>query len=107
MQDLRFSLGLKPTETSGLSLDYHIFRLVEKADNWYAASGQIFRATPAGNSETDLGTEIDFVVYAMVKEKIRLEGGYGRFFPGDYVKVNFPTATDESNFAYVQIGLSF
>ena len=107
MQDLRFSLGLKPTKTSGVNLDYHRFSLAEKADHWYAASGRIFRTTPAGNSETALGQEVDLVAYTMIKEKLRLEAGYGRFFPGDYVKVNFPTAKDPSNFVYLQTGLSF
>ena len=107
MQDLRLSVSVKPTATSGVSLDYHRFSLVEKDDNWYAASGAVFRTTPAGNTESDLGQEIDLVAYMMVKEKLRVEAGYGRFFPGDYVKVNFPTATDASDFVYLQVGTSF
>lgn len=107
MQDLRVSVGIKPTKTSGASLDYHRFTLAEKADNWYAASGRIFRATPAGNSETELGREIDLVVYAMVKEKLRLEAAYGRFIPGKYVKANFPSADDASGFIYLQVGVGF
>ncbi len=107
MQDLRASLSIKPTKTSGVSLDYHRFSLAEKSDNWYAASGKIFRATPAGNSKTALGQEVDLVAYAMIKEKLRLEAGYGHFFPGDYVKVNFPAAADGSDFLYVQTGVNF
>ena len=107
MQDLRASLSIKPTKTSGVSLDYHRFSLAEKSDNWYAASGKIFRTTPSGNSETALGQELDLVAYTMIKEKLRLEAGYGRFFPGDYVKVNFPLATDDSDFLYLQAGVGF
>lgn len=107
MQDLRASLSIKPTKTSGVSLDYHRFSLAEKSDNWYAASGKIFRTTPAGNSETALGQELDLAAYTMIKEKLRLEAGYGRFFPGDYVKVNFPLATDDSDFLYLQAGVGF
>jgi hypothetical protein len=107
MQDLRFSIGVKPTKTSGVSLDYHLFWLAEESDHWYAASGRIFRTTPAGNSETELGQEIDLVAYMMVKEKFRLEAGLSRFFPGDYVETNFPTATDDSDFVYLQAGVGF
>jgi hypothetical protein len=107
MQDIRLSLALKPTKLSGVSLDYHLFSLAEEADNWYRASGHVFRSTPTGNSETDLGREIDLAAYTMVKEKIRVEAGYGHFFPGDYVKVNFPAATDGADFIYIQTGLNF
>ncbi len=107
MQDLRFSLGIKPTPTSGVSLDYHRFSLAEKADHWYRASGNVFMSTPTGNSETDLGQEINLVAYTMLKEKLRLEAGYGHFFPGNYVKVNFPAATDDSDFLYLQATVSF
>ncbi len=64
-------------------------------------------STPTGNSETDLGQEINLVAYTMLKEKLRLEAGYGRFFPGDYVKVNFPSARDDSDFMYLQGTVSF
>ncbi|MEO6666655.1 MAG: alginate export family protein [Nitrospiria bacterium] len=107
MQAMRLSLSVKPTATSGMSLDYHRFSLAEKEDHWYAASGAVFRTTPSGNAESDLGQEIDLVAYTMIKEKLRVEAGYGRFFPGDYVKVNFPAATDASDFFYLQTSVSF
>jgi hypothetical protein len=107
MQDLRLSLSAKPSPTTGVSLDYHTFSLVEDGDNWYAASGAVFRTTPGGNTETDLGQEIDLVGYVMVKEKVRIEAGYGRFMPGDYVDVNFPTASDTSDWFYLQAGVTF
>ena len=107
MQDLRFSLGVKPTQTSNVSLDYHLFCLAKEADHWYAASGRIFRSTPAGNSELELGQEIDVVAYTIIKEKLRLEGGYGHFYPGQYVKTNFTGASDDSDFVYLQAGVSF
>jgi hypothetical protein len=108
MQGLRLSLGIKPTSTSGLSLDYYRFWLAEKADNWYRASGAVFKATnPTTNSETELGQEINLVARTMLKEKLRLEAGYGRFFPADYVKVNFPIATRDSDFVYLQATVNF
>jgi hypothetical protein len=107
MQDLRLSLSAKPSATTGVSLDYHQFSLAENSDNWYQASGAVFRTTPANNTESDLGQEIDLVGYMIVKEKVRIEGGYGRFMPGDYVDVNFPAATDASDWFYLQVGASF
>ena len=107
MQDLRFSLGVKPTQTASISLDYHLFWLAREADHWYAASGRIFRSTPAGNSEKELGQEIDLVGYVVIKEKFRLEGGYGHFYPGQYAETNFPGASDDSDFVYLQAGVSF
>lgn len=107
MQGLRLSLGVKPTKNSGIGLDYHRFFLADKADHWYAASGKIFRTAPPGNSSTELGQELDVVVYGMIKEKLRMEAGYGRFYPGEYVKANFPSADDPSDFFYVQTGVGF
>lgn len=107
MQDMRLSFSVKPSATSGVSLDYHRFSLVEDDDNWYAASGAVFRTTPVNNTESDLGQEIDLVAHLMVKEKLRIEIGYGRFMPGDYVDVNFPAATDASDWFYAQVGTSF
>jgi hypothetical protein len=107
MQDLRLSLSAKPSATTGVSVDYHRFSLAEESDRWYAASGAPFGPTPTvGNTETDLGQEIDLVGYMMVKEKVRLEAGYGRFMPGDYVDVNFPE-NDASDWLYLQVGTSF
>jgi hypothetical protein len=107
MWDIRLSFSAKPSASSGVSLDYHRFSLAEENDNWYQASGAVFRTTPAGNAESDLGQEIDLVGYMMVKEKVRIEAGYGRFMPGDYVDVNFPAATDASDWFYLQVGTSF
>lgn len=107
MQAMRLSISIKPSATTGVSLDYHQFSLAEESDNWYAASGAVFRTTPANNTESDLGQEIDLVAHMMVKEKVRIEAGYGRFMPGDYVDVNFPAATDSSDFLYLQAGVSF
>lgn len=107
MQAMRLSLSIKPSGSSGVSLDYHRFSLVEESDRWYSASGAPFGPAPtAGNSETDLGQEIDLVGYLMLKEKVRLEAGYSRFLPGDYVDVNFP-ASDASDWFYLQVGVSF
>jgi hypothetical protein len=106
MQALRLSVSVKPNATTGVSLDYHRFSLAEESDNWYAASGAVFRTTPVNNTESDLGQEIDLVAHMMVKEKVRLEAGYGRFMPGDYVDVNFP-AGDASDWFYLQAGVSF
>jgi hypothetical protein len=90
-----------------VSLDYHRFSLAEESDRWYAASGAPFGPTPtAGNTETDLGQEIDLVAYLMVKEKVRFEVGLSQFMPGDYVDVNFP-ASDASQFAYLQATVGF
>lgn len=107
MQALRLSVSVKPSASSGVSLDYHRFSLAEERDRWYAASGAPFGPTPAaGNTETDLGQEIDLVAYLMVKEKVRLEVGLSQFMPGDYVDGNFP-ASDASQFAYLQATVGF
>jgi len=106
MQDLRVSLSARPTEVSSVSIDYHRVQLAEKSDHWYAASGKVFMTTPAGNSETDLGQELDVVASTVVKERLRLEAGYSRFFPGDYVKAN-STAHDPSDFFYLQATMDF
>jgi hypothetical protein len=59
------------------------------------------------NNETELGQELDVVAYVMLKERLRLEGGYGHFFVGDYVKTNSLSAANDSDFVFVQTGVVF
>lgn len=107
IQAFRLSLHVEPLDRALLRLDYHYFALVEKADHWYRASGAVFRTTPSGNPEAQLGQELDLIAAVTLKERLRLELGLAHFFSGKYVKVNFPGARDESDFAYLQAGLSF
>ncbi len=107
MKDLRFSVSAKPEKSVKVSLDYHIFSLASTADNWYAASGAIFRTTPPGNAETEMGQELDLTAGMLLKEKLQLDAGYGHFSPGSYISTNFPNAKDGSDFLYLQLGVGF
>jgi hypothetical protein len=107
MKDLRISVSAKPAKTVKVSLDYHMLALASTADNWYAASGAIFRTTPAGNAETEMGQELDLTAGILLKEKLQLDAGYGHFSPGSYISTNFPTAKDGSDFLYLQLGVGF
>jgi hypothetical protein len=101
MRDLRFSVSAKPEKSVKVSLDYHLLGVASAADNWYAASGAIFKPSTVPG-ETEMGQELDLTASTLIKEKLQLDAGYGHFSPGKYV-----TATDGSDFLYLQLGVGF
>lgn len=84
------SLQLRPTKDSHLDIAGHWFNLQTAGDNWYGANQSAFLISPAGNTETDLGTELD-VVYTLFftpGNHVGWQIGGGTFWAGDFVDGN-------------------
>jgi len=84
------TLNLRPTKNSHLDIGGHKFYLNEEGDNQYGADQNVFISSPTGNTEDDLGSEID-VVYTMFftpGNHVGWQIGGGVFFPGDFIDSN-------------------
>lgn len=96
MNDIRLSISAKPTPATAVSLDYHIFSLAEKNDNWYRASGVALRK-PTEMTGDSIGSELDLWGSIMVMEKLKIDGAIAFFMPGDVVAPD-----DNSTWFYLQ-----
>jgi hypothetical protein len=112
MNDVRFSVGLKPHKKLGINVDYHMLWLADTHDYFYPQSGAGRNDYGyARNSSYDaaLGSEIDLDVTYAVTPWAVLRTGFGHFFTGSYIdssKASSGGSTD-ADWAYVQATLSF
>jgi hypothetical protein len=119
IHNVRASASIKPLKSLTLTLDYHLFWLAETADYFYTAGGAP-RSTAAPGSgmgynrnpgyDNFVGSEINLIASYNVKKWANLQGGYGHFFVGNYVKEslaspNFGAA--DADWVYVQIAINF
>ncbi len=88
IQDIRFSMKARPTPTTGISLDYHIFRLADTGDNWYRFNGATMLTAMPGNQAASLGQELDITAFTTIKDIVKLGIGYGHFFAGEFIEKN-------------------
>lgn len=91
-----------------LRLAYHMFRLEDRRDALYAASGAPSLADPTGRSGTDVGEEIDLSVMHVLESlapHARILVGVARFFPGAFVDAL--GSSENVDLAYAQFQLDF
>ncbi len=102
------SLQLRPTKNSHFEVLGHIFKLQTETDNWYSAGQGVFMTSAAGNTEDDLGSEID-VVYTLFfhENKVGWQTGYGHFFPGDYVETTATGDAPGEDWGYTSLWINF
>ncbi len=102
------NVQMRPTKASHLDVAFHHFRLANENDNWYGANQAVFKTTPAGNSEKELGSEID-VVYTLFFQggRVGWQFGYGHFFAGDYLTKNDAGGTSDGDWGYTQLWINF
>jgi hypothetical protein len=105
------NLQLRPTKDSHLEFAAHKMYLNNPNDNWYGAAQTIFKTSAAGNTEDDLGTELDAVYTLFFTEgnHVGWQVGGGVFLPGDYsdqTTQNGPDASAES-WGYTQLWINF
>jgi len=99
LRDAEIDLSVKPRRWSTLFLEYHHFDLDEATDAWYTTGLKPFRRDPTGKSGTTLGSELDFRMTATPWAHVELMAGFGRLFPGGFVKNTGPAAPANWYFA--------
>jgi len=90
------------------------FKLNEEKDAWYGAANWNntpvgIRAASATNTESDVGTELDFVATYKYNSALSAQLGLARFFTGKFIenKAAPGTSTDDMDFAYLQLIANF
>lgn len=101
----KFWARVQPLGNVTVYLEYHHFNLAQARDAWYTTGLQPVRRDETGRSGTTLGDELDFRVVWTLWKHLELMAGYGRFFPGGFVRATGPAAA--ANWAFGQALYSF
>ncbi|MDB6025329.1 MAG: hypothetical protein JWM68_1552 [Verrucomicrobiales bacterium] len=112
IHDLRFASSIKPCSKLTVTGDVHAFLLADNNDFFYSVSGAP-RTTGGYGIKTAagdyVGTEIDLVATYAIKPYAILQGGYGHFFKGEYVKNSLATTggSKDADWVYTQMVFNF
>ena len=102
IKNLRSGLELKPHDQLKLQFDLHHFWTASPNDHLYSAGGAIVvRAPDGGSPESFIGREFDITLSYKPKPHVTLGGGYGRLFPGPFIKQSRPGASTSFPFVFV------
>jgi hypothetical protein len=99
------SFSVTPSKTVKLQLDYHGFWIADTSDSWYRANGVTAVRPAKAGADSFAGTELDFTVTWKAAKQLSFLAGYSHFFAGDYLKAT--GASDDADFAYVQMTIDF
>lgn len=108
----RVSLSAKPHKRVNVSLDYHLFWLADTHDFFYPQGGGGRNGAGYGRNSSFssyAGSEIDLDVSYTITDWAGVRGGFGHFFPGQYVEDSKQGngGSTGANWFYVQATLSF
>ena len=106
---LSFSVNLqaRPTRNDHLEFWYANLNLASAQDNWYRATQGVYVFSKAGNTETHIGDELDFVwTHMFMDGKLAFQTAFSYLFAGGYIQENLGTSIDQI-WAYAQLWLNF
>ena len=105
LRDAEIDFSFEPRRGLVFYVEYHHFSLDQATDAWYTTGLNAYRRDPKGRSGTTLGDEPDFRIVWTLWNHLELMGGYGRFFPGGFVKNEGPASP--ANWYFVQAAYSW
>jgi Alginate export len=112
LHDLRLSASIRPDKDLLLSLGLHEYWLADTHDYFYAANGTPrktggYGLSPSANS--NVGSELDLTASFAITRYASVQGGYGHFFTGDYVKDSLAAkgGARDADFLYAQLYFNF
>ena len=105
------ALSVTPAKGLSVALTYNLFWLETTSDFFYQANGAARTTGGYGIQSQNgkfAGQEIDLGVTYSVKNFLKLQGGYGHYFTGDYVNqaMGQVGGSHDANWFYVQATLS-
>ena len=111
VHNVRLTSSAKPVKGLTVTADYHLFWLADTSDYFYSVSG-LPRTTGAYGIRPDnnsfAGSELDLVATYKLSTFGLLQGGYGHFFRGDYVRQSLAaTGSKDADWVFVQAVLNF
>lgn len=117
IHNVRGIVQLKPHKQVSVALEAHAFWLAETTDNFYNKGGAPrggIGTTPGNNYGINpaygsyVGSEIDLIAGWAVTRQFALEGGYGHFFRGEYIKQSLSAiGSQDADYVYLQANLNF
>ena len=119
IHNLRLTSSIKPLPRLTLTGDFHMFWLADTHDNFYTVAGarRGGTATTSGKSYginptygNYVGSEVDLTATYVLHKNATLQGGFGHFFVGDYIKQSLSDPTvgsKDANWIYAQMTLGF
>ncbi len=105
LRDEEVDLSVKPGHGFTLYGEYHHFNLDQPEDAWYTTGLRVARRDTSGTSGTTLGDELDARVALSLWNHLELMVGYGRFFPGGFVRATGASAP--ANWYFAQTAYSW
>jgi hypothetical protein len=101
------SFSVQPTAKLKAQIDYHLFWLVDTGDAWYRANGVTAVRPITPGADNFAGSELDVTLTYKVNKNLSLQAGYSHFFAGDYLSDAGSKASDDADFAYMQVQIDF
>jgi hypothetical protein len=98
-------LSVKPCKRLVLRADYHLFWLEKTSDGWYRANGKTLVRPIDSDADSFAGSELDLTVQWKPAPYCTVLAGYSHFFAGEYL--DDTGASDDADFAYLQVKLDF
>jgi len=105
LRDYEVDFSIRPPRALTLYVEYHHFTLDQSRDAWYTTGLKPYRRDATGHSGATLGDELDMRAVRTLWNHLELMGGYGRFFPGPFVKNT--GAAIPANWYFSQIAYSW
>jgi hypothetical protein len=119
IEDLRLNLSLLPAKKFNVFMSYRGVWLATPSDSFYLAN-----QTPRTGGTVDghngyvinpsydrfVGTEADLVLTCNFTAYAQLQGGYGHFFAGNYIKESLSApgfGSTDANYLYLQAKFNF
>jgi hypothetical protein len=112
IHNLRLNASIKPSKKLTLTADYHAFWLADTQDFFYQVNGAP-RATGGYGIKPDagsyVGSEVDVVATYNLAAYAAIQGGYGHFFTGQYVRDSLRPVggAADADWFYVQMVFNF
>jgi len=103
MKEFALEVSAKPAKSFKLRAMTNYFWLAEVKDSWYSSSGKKLRTNAAGTAGDYVGQEVSLTAKADLGGGAGLEGGYARFFTGEYIKDT--GVHDNADWLYLQFSL--
>ena len=119
IHNLRLTSSIKPLPRLTFTGDFHLFWLADTHDNFYTVAGArrgAIAATPGTGYGINpgyggyVGSELDLTATYVLHKNATLQGGFGHFFVGDYVKQSLSApavGSKDANWIYTQLTLNF
>jgi len=119
MTDVGVFASIKPLPKLTLTASYRGFWLADTSDSFYLGNGAPRTGgTPGAHNgyainptyDSYVGSEVDLVLNYAVTSYASVQGGFGHFFVGDYVKESLSApgfGSADANYLYLQARFSF